>query len=396
MLKNFLKRALEPWEPAAEGGGPAHEPTPQDTSPPADEPPPTAVSSVEPDAATEAAASEGDDLSLALELHQAGSLPALVDAATAIAARRYEGGPLLILLKGQREDLSLAGGESEPTENLHAEICEALGTDVLRTKLGISGALSAALTENPAVKTMSSLAELLGEALGSHACQQAQARFETEQVVAVRLENMGEALGLAVYLMPRPQADLATVKALADHLAVALVNLRERERARKYGVIDPVRWVYDEERFVQELTREVSRATRYGSKLAVLLLSVVNLERLRAEFGPSQADRLLRAVGATLSRELRAADTLAAYREDGFGLILPETDMDGAVLVANRFKELASQVNIFSSDTPAPEIECAVAAAAFPQDGKSAVELAAAAESRLLGLSWPLPKTGSD
>lgn len=396
MLKNFLRWGPEPSDSAGKAGGPAGEPTPEPADLPADEPLPPSPSSGEAVPTTDAAAPEGDALSLTLELHQAGRLPALVDAATAIAARRFQGASLLILLKGQREDLSLAGGESELAANLHSEICEALGTDLSRTKLAISGPLAAALTEEPAVKTMSSLTELLGEALGTRACEQAQARLKTEQVVAARLDNLGETLGLAVYLMTRPQADLGTMKTLADHLAVAVANLRERERARKYGVIDPIRWVYDEERFVQELTREVSRATRYGGKLAVLLLSVVNLDKLRAEFGPSQADRLLRAVGATLSRELRAADTLAAYRDDGFGLILPETDIDGAALVANRFKELASLVNIFSSDTLAPGIECAVAAAAFPQDGKSAVELAAAAESRLLGLNWPLPKTGSD
>lgn len=387
MLKGFMRRMTQPSETAGEVGELAGEPTTPQEPMPAEKPP---VSSP----AIESKPSDIHPVALALELHQASSLAALVDAATAAAAYQFEGAPLLILIKGRKGDLTLASGLSELTADLHTQINLAFAQDSESTKLAISGPPAVALCEGPAVRRTSSLADLLGGVMGDETCRQAQAKLETAEVVAVRLEHAGDTVGLAVYLMKRPQTDLDAAKALADHFAVALANLRRRDEARRFGMIDPIRWVLDQDRFLEELNREVSRATRHHSELAVVLLAILNLEQLRAEFGPSQANRLLRAVGTAVSRELRASDTLAAYREDGFGLILPETDRDGAALLANRLKDLASQVNIFGSDAPALKIQCA--AAVFPNDGNSAVELAAAAESRLLGLDWPPPETRSD
>jgi diguanylate cyclase (GGDEF)-like protein len=389
MLKSFMRRMAQASETAGEDGEPAGAPTTPQEPLPAERPPASSP-------AIESKPSDIHPVALALGMHQASSLAALVDAATAAAAYQFEGAPLLILIRGRKEDLTLASGLSDLTTELHTQINRAFEQDSESTKLAISGPAAVALCEAPTVRRMSSLADLLGEVMGDKACRQAQAKLETVEVVAVRLEHTGDTLGLAVYLMKRPQTDLDAAKALADHFAVALANLRARDEARRYGMIDPIRWILDQDRFFEELNREVSRATRHGGKLAVLLLVILNLEKLRAEFGPSQANRLLRAVGATMSGELRASDTLAAYREDGFGLILPETDDDGAALLANRLKDLASQVSIFGSAAPVPKIECAVGTAGFPKDGESAVELAAAAESRLLGLDWPLAKTGSD
>jgi diguanylate cyclase (GGDEF)-like protein len=384
MLKGFMRRMAQPSETAGEAGEPAGEPTTPQEPTPAERPPASSP-------AIESKPSDIHPVALALELHQASSLAALVDAATAAAAYQFEGSPLLILIKGRKGDLTLASGLSELTADLHTQINLAFAQEPESTKLAVSGPPAVALCEGPAVRRTSSLADLLGGVMGDEACRRAQAKLGIEEVVAVRLDHAGDTVGLALYLMKRPRTDLDAAKALANHFAVALANLRGRDEARRFGIIDPIRWVLDQDRFLEELNREVSRATRHHGELAVVLLAILNLEQLRAEFGPSQANRLLPAVGAAVSRVLRVSDTLAAYREDGFGLILPETGGDGAALLANRLKDLASQVNIFGSDAPALKIQCA--AAVFPNDGSSAVELAAAAESRLLGLDWPLPET---
>ncbi len=87
-------------------------------------------------------------------------------------------------------------------------------------------------------------------------------------------------------------------------------------------------------RFAEELHQEVARSARYGSAGAVLLLDVDHFKEVNDTFGHTAGDDLLKAVADELSRRARATDIVARIGGDEFALLLPETDFEGALLLA--------------------------------------------------------------
>jgi diguanylate cyclase (GGDEF)-like protein len=171
--------------------------------------------------------------------------------------------------------------------------------------------------------------------------------------------------------------------AIARHLTVALTNLRSLEKARQFGTVDPIRWIPDRYEFGRQLSREVSRARRYGHPVSLVLVVVDNFDTLRVDYGWTVANRLLRSVGSALSERLRESDYLGSYRHNGFGMVLVQTPGEAVVEAASRLREAAQGVRVLEGDD-CPVPECVAATASSPEDGGDASTVLLAAESRLV------------
>jgi diguanylate cyclase (GGDEF)-like protein len=67
-----------------------------------------------------------------------------------------------------------------------------------------------------------------------------------------------------------------------------------------------------------------------------MILDLDHFKEVNDRYGHHAGDAVLKKVAETLSRDIRAADTLARYGGEEFVLISPETGLDGAVQAANR------------------------------------------------------------
>jgi diguanylate cyclase (GGDEF)-like protein len=100
------------------------------------------------------------------------------------------------------------------------------------------------------------------------------------------------------------------------------------------------RWTFDE-----ELALEWRRAERVGDPLALILLDLDNFKSINDTRGHQAGDEVLRKVGAVLTASVRQVDLAARYGGEEFAVIVPETDLDGAIDLAERLrKALESEV----------------------------------------------------
>ncbi len=193
-----------------------------------------------------------------------------------------------------------------------------------------------------------------------------------------------ESFGLLLLLMPAdPPSTLLQAELLGRHVAVALGQLRQKAAERKLGELDAVRWVYDEQRFLEQLGKEARRAQRHQRPLSVMLLRLQNLDELRARFGRFLADQLLRRLGRRLAEDMRDTDFVGAFRNDGFATILVEADREGARRAEERLVTSLRSTKLSNADLPGLTIQLAYATATLPEDGETAEELTNAAEARL-------------
>lgn len=92
-------------------------------------------------------------------------------------------------------------------------------------------------------------------------------------------------------------------------------------------------------KFMEEvLRREEIRFSRHHQPTSLLICAVDEYDRVNDDYGLEFADRILEGVANTLQRSLRGEDYLGRWNGENFLILLPDTDANGAILVAERIR----------------------------------------------------------
>ncbi len=109
---------------------------------------------------------------------------------------------------------------------------------------------------------------------------------------------------------------------------------REEQQLRRMAERDSLTGVLNRGRFDAELTRHQSMASRYGHRVAVVVMDVDGLKSTNDSKGHAAGDDLLRQVASTVGERLRATDIFARIGGDEFGLLLQNIGPQQAHAVA--------------------------------------------------------------
>ena len=155
-------------------------------------------------------------------------------------------------------------------------------------------------------------------------------------------------------------------------------NRKERARQLEYLVDhDFLTGLYNRRWFERELSREVERASRYGTPGAVLILDLDHFKDINDSLGHKAGDDLLKGVAGLLKHRARKADVLARLGGDEFALLLPQTTAEQAEIVADEIvKTLSRRMAASSSQSVVVTASVGVAIS----DGLTDTELLAYAD----------------
>ncbi len=123
--------------------------------------------------------------------------------------------------------------------------------------------------------------------------------------------------------------------------------------------------------FEELLERELERAHRSESRLAVVILDLDRFHQVNDELGHREADVLLMSVADVLERTKRRIDVVARLSGQVFALLLPDTDEHGAYVLADRLRRVVRDAFAGSS----PRITASLGVASFPKHGGTFEEL---------------------
>lgn len=90
--------------------------------------------------------------------------------------------------------------------------------------------------------------------------------------------------------------------------------------------------------FQEQLTMEFQRSRRYQSSVAILMIDVDNFKQYNDRYGHPAGDQILGRVAALLQQTARTTDFVARYGGEEFVMLLPETDREGAMELAERVR----------------------------------------------------------
>lgn len=99
--------------------------------------------------------------------------------------------------------------------------------------------------------------------------------------------------------------------------------------------------------FVAALERELERTGRHPSRFSVILLDVDRFKQVNDTFGHAIGDRILISVAQLIRKQLRKTDVFARYGGEEFAILLPQTDLQGALALAEKCRHVL-QENTFA------------------------------------------------
>jgi diguanylate cyclase (GGDEF)-like protein len=132
-------------------------------------------------------------------------------------------------------------------------------------------------------------------------------------------------------------------------------------------------------RFERQLVREVSRTLRYSRPFCLLLLDIDNFKAVNDTYGHGAGDEAIHLLAVTLQAGTRGIDLAARIGGEEFAVILPETDLEGGVDVAERLRIAIRETKI----PGVGQITASFGVAAFPLCAATDHELRAAADAAL-------------
>ncbi len=175
-------------------------------------------------------------------------------------------------------------------------------------------------------------------------------------ILAVPLLRQGRALGAVAIQSRQPyaftNADLRLLQALASQMAVALENADLYEQMRQLAITDELTGLYNRRHLFALGAREIKRAARFHHPLTAMLLDLDDFKRINDRLGHSVGDEVLRLWARRMTQGIREVDILGRYGGEEFGLFLPETPIDDALLLAKRLHRLVSETPFETSAGP--------------------------------------------
>lgn len=133
-------------------------------------------------------------------------------------------------------------------------------------------------------------------------------------------------------------SDLSPCTSIARQVAAALKASSLHGQVVELTLTDPLTGLHNRRYFDLFLRSEVLRSQRFARALAVLLVDVDDFKSYNDVYGHPEGDEALKQVAACLTNGRRTADVVARLGGDEFALILPETEVHGALEVARRIR----------------------------------------------------------
>jgi diguanylate cyclase (GGDEF)-like protein len=167
---------------------------------------------------------------------------------------------------------------------------------------------------------------------------------------------------------------------LLAFVAVAYADRQRRaiRRAIDLSRTDPLTGLFNRSQLFVTLEQEVSRTRRSDRGFCLLMIDLDGLKAINDTGGHLRGDHVLRSLGTVISGSIRTVDSAYRYGGDEFVVLLPETDIVGAFVVAEKIRVGAEELELtLGADSQA---SVSIGLVSHPEDGLSAEELMAAAD----------------
>jgi diguanylate cyclase (GGDEF)-like protein len=158
---------------------------------------------------------------------------------------------------------------------------------------------------------------------------------------------------------------------LAAQASIALENARLHRAVEQQAITDDLTGLANRRRFGETLSLEVSRAERFGGSLALVLADLDDFKRVNDLYGHQVGDDVLRRFAELMRESVREFDLAVRHGGEEFAILLPETDLEGGVRLAERLADSLRAAHFGSPGGETFAVTSSFGVAAFPDAGSA-------------------------
>jgi len=210
-----------------------------------------------------------------------------------------------------------------------------------------------------------------GEPAGSHA-------------IVTPVQSGTRRLGvLAVYADgPLEPDDRTTALALIRQAETALLNTFLHEEAQSLAITDGLTGLWNRRQLELSAGIEVERASRFGEPFAVLVADLDRFKIVNDTYGHQVGDAALVELSHRFKAATRDVDIVARYGGEEFVLLLPRTDVEGGMALAEKVRHAVGD-RPFKVDDMSLPLTISIGVAVYPRHGSSFREVLGIADAAL-------------
>jgi diguanylate cyclase (GGDEF)-like protein len=196
------------------------------------------------------------------------------------------------------------------------------------------------------------------------------------------LVAQGTAVGL-LYLEGLADPDERDIGMLGETIALALVNLRLRERLRSQSIRDDLTGLFNRRYLEEALEIEVARATRAGTPFTLIMLDIDHFKHFNDSFGHEAGDLVLHEIGGLLGRHIRKGDIACRFGGEEFAILLSGADVAAGADRAEEIRRAAEALTLTHRGRPLGPVTLSQGITMFHGGGETPRQLLSLADDAL-------------
>jgi diguanylate cyclase (GGDEF)-like protein len=161
--------------------------------------------------------------------------------------------------------------------------------------------------------------------------------------------NLADKIGGAAY----DAADLGVIELVGPQIALALERAAWQQRANQFqlmSITDPLTGLHNRRYMEARLAEELSRSRRYDYPMSFMMIDIDDFKLYNDRNGHQGGDRALEIVAQCLRAALRKVDVASRYGGEEFSILLPQTDLQEAGVIADRIRRKISDTKFPHGD----------------------------------------------
>jgi len=173
------------------------------------------------------------------------------------------------------------------------------------------------------------------------------------------------------------------VRMFIEHFSLVISNLRLKDDLIRQSNHDPLTGLFNRRYMNACLSRELARLKRKNQPMAIMMIDIDHFKSINDSLGHAKGDEVLRDLAMYFSKNLRVEDTPCRYGGEEFVIIMPETGMGNAYIMAERIRTEVSSKIFVHSESSRINITVSVGLAVYPDNGQCVEKLLLEADKAL-------------
>jgi diguanylate cyclase (GGDEF)-like protein len=186
---------------------------------------------------------------------------------------------------------------------------------------------------------------------------------------------------------PCDDVDLSLLEIVGPQIAVALERAGWQERAAQFqlmSITDPLTGLLNRRYLEERLTEELNRSKRYNYSMSCLMIDIDDFKKYNDRNGHQAGDLALKITAHCLKSALRSADIACRYGGEEFCILLPQTNVSEAGVIAERMRQRVAETDYPNGiSQPIGKVSISIGVSTFARHIDTAESVIAAADRAL-------------